>query len=556
MSNNLLNLGGRKALPVESGEFLPTMQAPQKTWRYGFDASFASGVDPAFARVVSTGAGMAISQAAGSLVVTTGTTTYAETIIRSTTTWADWIKMRYSLTLSQRIANADFYLELVDVIGDGLAFTVNSAVSVTVTIPNNPFTAANVGQSMYLGAMTLAACPAGRFAIASISGNDVTFTVASWPASGTGTLSLFGWNYHHLLYTSTTATNVSYDAQRNGWASGETVATINTTASGHIGVLSIDGAKSTYLDQLSASSTTVELAQRASRVRNVPTNESMLYIQIRAVNGSVAPASTSTLTVGFVEVDNYVPAQMSLVNVEAQGSNIGLPVTISSTTTLTPGTAGANLGKAEDAAAGAGDTGVFILAVRRDAPTVSAGATGDYNEIAATSFGALTVANYEKQAKTFSASASLAAAAAATDIAILPGNASNTVYVTRVTISGIQTTGGLADVQLVKRSTANSGGTSAAMTAVPHDSTDAAAVSAPLSYTANPTPGTPVGSVRRGYLPIGAATAAVNPIVVFDFGDKGRPIVLRGVAQGLAVNLGGATLAGGTFDVNFEWFEI
>jgi hypothetical protein len=65
-----------------------------------------------------------------------------------------------------------------------------------------------------------------------------------------------------------------------------------------------------------------------------------------------------------------------------------------------------------------------------------------------------------------------------------------------------------------------------------------------------------VGTIRRGYLPVAGATSVVNPIVVFDFGDKGKEIVLRGVAQQLAVNLNGATITGGAFDINIEWFEI
>jgi hypothetical protein len=223
---------------------------------------------------------------------------------------------------------------------------------------------------------------------------------------------------------------------------------------------------------------------------------------------------------------------------------------------VTAGTGATNLGKAEDAVAASGDTGVFTLGVRRDTLTVSASATGDYSEYAVDRYGSQQVKSYEKQAATYSASTNVASAAAATDIAILPGSATRTVFVTKVIISGIQTTGGLNDILLIKRSTANSGGTSAEMTAVPHDSADSAATAAPLSYTANPTTGTPVGTFRRGYVPLGAATSIVNPLVGFDFGDKGKPITLNGVAQGLAVNLNGATIAGGTFDIVFEWFEI
>lgn len=64
-------------------------------------------------------------------------------------------------------------------------------------------------------------------------------------------------------------------------------------------------------------------------------------------------------------------------------------VAVSGTTALTPGVAAANLGKAEDAAAASGDTGVFVLAVRRDTPATNASAAADYAEFAVNGVGAL-----------------------------------------------------------------------------------------------------------------------------------------------------------------------
>jgi hypothetical protein len=47
---------------------------------------------------------------------------------------------------------------------------------------------------------------------------------------------------------------------------------------------------------------------------------------------------------------------------------------------ITAGTAATSLGKAEDAVAASGDTGVFVLAVQRAAPASNVSATGDYAE--------------------------------------------------------------------------------------------------------------------------------------------------------------------------------
>lgn len=57
-------------------------------------------------------------------------------------------------------------------------------------------------------------------------------------------------------------------------------------------------------------------------------------------------------------------------------------------TAIAVGTTAADLGKAEDAAAGSGDTGVFVLAVRRDSAT-SGAAAGDYHELQVDSLGRL-----------------------------------------------------------------------------------------------------------------------------------------------------------------------
>lgn len=61
------------------------------------------------------------------------------------------------------------------------------------------------------------------------------------------------------------------------------------------------------------------------------------------------------------------------------------------TTAVVPGTAATNLGKAEDAAAGDGDTGVAVLAVRRDSASSGVSADGDYANLSVDSTGALRV---------------------------------------------------------------------------------------------------------------------------------------------------------------------
>jgi hypothetical protein len=102
----------------------------------------------------------------------------------------------------------------------------------------------------------------------------------------------------------------------------------------------------------------------------------------------------------------------------------------------------------------------------------------------------------------FHASANVASAASATDIAILPGNATNKVLVNKVTVSCTQTTAGIITLQLIKRSTADTSGTSSNMTVVPDYSSYAAGVSVPKTYTANPTTGTHSSAAWRQARPL------------------------------------------------------
>jgi hypothetical protein len=155
----------------------------------------------------------------------------------------------------------------------------------------------------------------------------------------------------------------------------------------------------------------------------------------------------------------------------------------------------------------------------------------------------------------FAASKSFAGSST-TDNAVLPGNASNTVLVTRILVSCTQTTAGNITVNIIKRSAADTSGTSASMTAVPDDSTFSAAVSAPLSYTGTgPSVGTPVGNVDTYQLGcMASATASPNDIYILD--RRLKPIVLRGTAQELAVNMGSAAITGGNLTVTFEWEEV
>lgn len=150
----------------------------------------------------------------------------------------------------------------------------------------------------------------------------------------------------------------------------------------------------------------------------------------------------------------------------------------------------------------------------------------------------------------------LATALLATDIFTITGSATKTVKVTLIRVTAVRTTSTTTDITLVKRSTANTGGTSTAETMVPHDSNNAAATAVVRSYTANPTTGALVGSVREEKMFINVAATGTSDRITWEFGIRpSQPIVLRGTSQVLAINLSGVTITGPNFDIYVEWTE-
>lgn len=166
--------------------------------------------------------------------------------------------------------------------------------------------------------------------------------------------------------------------------------------------------------------------------------------------------------------------------------------------------------------------------------------------------------NTEGRKATYSASGTIVPASAATDVATITGSASKTIRVTRIQLSGQATAATPVIFSLIKRSAANSGGTSAALTAIPLDSGNAAASATLLNYSVNPTPGAAVGTIRYQQMVLVPSTTPATPNVpiTWDFTTRnGQGVVLRGTSQVLAVNYGGATVSGNVLAFDIEWTE-
>lgn len=177
-----------------------------------------------------------------------------------------------------------------------------------------------------------------------------------------------------------------------------------------------------------------------------------------------------------------------------------------------------------------------------------------------TTRGNLISEEYTTTLPTYAASVTgLVPAAAATDIFTIYGSASKTIRITRLESSGIASTAGSFVFSLIKRSSVNTLGTSTAVTRVPNDSANVAATATVLAYTASPTVlGTTVGGVRAQRVFMSTPTLVTHTpptVLVWEFGTAGQNQVLRGVGEGLALNLGAATVIGGLMNISVEWLE-
>ena len=144
------------------------------------------------------------------------------------------------------------------------------------------------------------------------------------------------------------------------------------------------------------------------------------------------------------------------------------------------------------------------------------------------------------------------------DVFTVTGSATKVIRIIRMSLSTTQTTAGINTWFLLKRSTANSGGTSTSLTTVSNDSNDAAGTAVARQYTANPTAGTLVGTMRTFKILGASLTSILHPQILIDFTDNGlsEGIVLRGITQVFALNFNGAALpAGLAVSVDIEWTE-
>lgn len=149
------------------------------------------------------------------------------------------------------------------------------------------------------------------------------------------------------------------------------------SADGHTGIAALAVRKATPANTSGADGDYENLQVSAGRLWTSTTVDAALPAGANAIGRL---AANSGVIIGAVEI----AAAQTLATVTTV-------TTLSGTTSLTPGTAAANLGKAEDAAHSSGDVGVMALGVRNDAGTTLATTDGDYIPLSMDANGALRV---------------------------------------------------------------------------------------------------------------------------------------------------------------------
>jgi hypothetical protein len=147
-------------------------------------------------------------------------------------------------------------------------------------------------------------------------------------------------------------------------------------------------------------------------------------------------------------------------------------------------------------------------------------------------------------------------AATPTDLVTLYGAASKIITVKKIRVHGlVPTTAGTMIVEIVKRTAANTAGTSTTPTPAKIDSADGAASAVLTQYSANASGlGTGISIAAK---PLNMGVPGAAGVVEFDFClNQEKPLKLKAATQGVAINFGGAAVpASGTLGYSIVWEE-
>ena len=97
-----------------------------------------------------------------------------------------------------------------------------------------------------------------------------------------------------------------------------------------------DGRNIYWSDTLTASATTPNVTTRGSRFENIPDDDVELYLYVWSQNGTTAPASSVSWTIGFLSIEDNANVPTYIAGVRPIGGAAPLPV--SGSVTIAAGT--------------------------------------------------------------------------------------------------------------------------------------------------------------------------------------------------------------------------
>ena len=157
---------------------------------------------------------------------------------------------------------------------------------------------------------------------------------------------------------------------------------------------------------------------------------------------------------------------------------------------------------------------------------------------------------------TYGAGSTNIANTGAGDVYCIGGSTTKIVRIKGIRVSATASTAAVVSASVVLRSSADSGGTSSALTVVKSDQNNPDATATVTAYSVSPTPGTAIGTIRVRKIAVGtqgnSATISESLFQFTPYWDQ--PIVLRGTSQFACVNVSAAG-TGASWAIDHEHTE-
>ena len=251
---------------------------------------------------ISSGGTITFGQDISNLQITTGVTAGSETILRSLNSFSGTLDFSCSLHLNQRLTTQEFRIGLYEISAThtGVSWTRSGTV-LTITDTNHSLVA---GQEIQIPVISDSAV--GTLSMYQLINTPTTntFQVTCLNAGATsGTLNYYSYDsVVDYKFNGATATSAIMETFRNVWDS--PIAGTTTSSTSSVSMFKIKVAKGVIeFTDATGNSNTVETS-RSIRDRELPDVSGNYYVMIRVRNLATAPASSTTMTLGFVQVNN------------------------------------------------------------------------------------------------------------------------------------------------------------------------------------------------------------------------------------------------------------